>query len=209
MVECPDKWCMIRIHEDDYRIFGSWYGSYLGSDSWSLNSGVVSVESDENFYKFTGTSGTVYKCTTNLRHYGATSFGGGQLSWFLNKKKTRLLPKDTNFMLLDYSRIDKNRILENNKYIVNLRGDDLIKDHPLGLAEKYRWFMKYLEEYKSLERRRKFIHWVKSHYEITFQSPPDTTEHTVSEEDGQNALVTYYRGGDIVNFEFIRSVHGK
>ncbi len=46
----PDKWLMVKLtnknNEFHYRIFACWYGGYLGSDSWKLNSGVTKMTED-------------------------------------------------------------------------------------------------------------------------------------------------------------------
>jgi hypothetical protein len=58
----PDRWLLIKINGKDphYRVFASWYGGYLGSDSWRMNSGVTKVSEDDEFYRFHGSSGSVY-----------------------------------------------------------------------------------------------------------------------------------------------------
>ena len=46
-METPDKWVVLKIeHEGNiiYKVFASWYGGYLGSDSWKLNSGIKDIE---------------------------------------------------------------------------------------------------------------------------------------------------------------------
>ena len=45
----PDKWLVLKIG-DLYKVYGTWYGGYLGSDSWKINSGIVKVEEDEYFF---------------------------------------------------------------------------------------------------------------------------------------------------------------
>jgi len=60
----PDGWEVVKITGTDphYRIFGSWRGGFADGDSWRMNSGVVSVEEDDDFYHFKGHSGSVYTC---------------------------------------------------------------------------------------------------------------------------------------------------
>jgi hypothetical protein len=62
----PDIWVVLKVAEnpDDihYRVLGGWYGGYLGSDSWRLNSGITSHEFDGDYWKFYGSSGSCYKC---------------------------------------------------------------------------------------------------------------------------------------------------
>ncbi len=64
----PDRWMIVDItpkNEKPFRkVFGTWAGGYLDSDSWRLNSGInqVDTESDPDFIFFYGESGSVYKC---------------------------------------------------------------------------------------------------------------------------------------------------
>ena len=66
----PDRWIIVKIKGTDphYRIFASWLGGYLDGDSWKLNSGIVNIKEDDNFYYFDGHSGSIYKC--HKKSYG-------------------------------------------------------------------------------------------------------------------------------------------
>ena len=79
----PDRWLIIKINEDIYKVFATWFGSYLQSDSWKMNSGIIKLEEDEKFYNFYGYSGSVYSCRKTS--YGSTSFGYDVLSHFKAK----------------------------------------------------------------------------------------------------------------------------
>ena len=104
----PDKWVMVKMtNKDDeihYRIFACWYGGYLGSDSWKLNSGVTKITEDDRMYYFEGSSGSVYIC--DKRTYGTSGYGAGVLGNLIEKSKDTLameiLPMETNFMELNY-----------------------------------------------------------------------------------------------------------
>lgn len=76
-VYIPDRWMLIKITGTDphYRVFGSWFGGYLGSDSWRMNSGINDVIEEEDFYIFKGYSGSEYRCYKQA--YGAHSYGYG------------------------------------------------------------------------------------------------------------------------------------
>jgi hypothetical protein len=77
--ETPNKWVIIKLPNNYYKVFGTWTGGYLGGDRWKLNSGIDKVEQDENFYYFIGFSGSCYKC--HKKGYGtATSHGLGILN---------------------------------------------------------------------------------------------------------------------------------
>jgi hypothetical protein len=71
----PDKWMLIEIKGIDphYRVFGVWYGGYLDGDSWRLNSGIIAVEEDDNYYYFYGNTGSVYRC--HKESYGSNTYG--------------------------------------------------------------------------------------------------------------------------------------
>jgi len=104
----PDKWLMVKLtnknNESHYRIFACWYGGYLGSDSWKLNSGVTKITEDARSYYFEGSSGSVYIC--NKSYYGCSGYGAGVLGDLITESKDTLdieiLPMETNFMELNY-----------------------------------------------------------------------------------------------------------
>ena len=74
MTYTPDEWTIAKITGTNphYRIFASWRGGYLNGDSWLLNSGVVAVEVDEDYYVFKGHSGSYYYC--HKEFYGISSY---------------------------------------------------------------------------------------------------------------------------------------
>jgi hypothetical protein len=45
-----------------YKVLGGWSGGYLDGDSWRMNSGIVSVTEEDDYFLFHGYSGSVYKC---------------------------------------------------------------------------------------------------------------------------------------------------
>ena len=77
--EIPEKWVILKLPNNNYKVFGTCAGGYLDGDRWKLNSGISKVEQDENFYYFIGFSGSCYKC--HKKGYGtATSYGLGILN---------------------------------------------------------------------------------------------------------------------------------
>lgn len=67
----PDRWVILKITRYDnltdttksiYKVFAGWLGGFTQGQSWKLNSGIVKVETEENFYLFYGHSGSVYQC---------------------------------------------------------------------------------------------------------------------------------------------------
>ena len=77
----PDYWCIIKIpnKEPIYKVFATWKGSYLGSDSWRANSGIEKVIDKETYYEIIGFSGSIYICYKTA--YGSTSYGNSILNY--------------------------------------------------------------------------------------------------------------------------------
>ena len=75
--QIPDRWLLIE-QGDIHKVFASWLGGYLDSDSWRMNSGIESVEVDGDYFLFHGFSGSIYKCHKD--NYGTTRYGAMVLS---------------------------------------------------------------------------------------------------------------------------------
>ena len=61
----PDSWVILKIKDDEqntyfYKLFSSWRGGYLDGDSWRLNSGITSIEPENDYFIVRGNSNTVY-----------------------------------------------------------------------------------------------------------------------------------------------------
>jgi hypothetical protein len=70
-----------------------------------MNSGIVSVTEDDDFYFFTGSSGSVYNC--NKQSQGISGYGSGVLNDFIKHAVDQgtvieILPEDVNLMELVY-----------------------------------------------------------------------------------------------------------
>jgi hypothetical protein len=84
ITETPDKWVILKIY-DNYKVYGTWAGGYLGNDRWRLNSGITKVEQDDDFYYFYGYSGSIYRC--HKKSYGViTSYGNEILNKILKQE---------------------------------------------------------------------------------------------------------------------------
>jgi len=104
----PDKWVVVQIEGEDivpltYKVFACWYGGYLGSNSWKMNSGICSVKKENNYFLFEGYSGSIYKCHGGI--YGTHMYGGGVLNEIISESKKvgvniDVLPEDTNWLEL-------------------------------------------------------------------------------------------------------------
>ena len=101
----PDRWLIVKINGNDphYRVFGSWYGGYLGSDSWRMNSGITKVSEDDDYYHFEGTSGSVYHC--HKKAWGISGYGSAVLHAMIEKQKDyqmEIVPQDIDVTTLEY-----------------------------------------------------------------------------------------------------------
>lgn len=105
-METPDKWIVVKIGSGEnplYKVFASWYGGYLGSDSWKMNSGIVKVEDDGHYFKFWGYSGSCYQCLKGT--YGTNAFAQGVLNSILDLSKQidnpiEVMSEDTDWLKL-------------------------------------------------------------------------------------------------------------
>ena len=64
---CPDLWVILKVEapsleEPLYKVMGSWYGGFGGSNSWRVNSGIEKVIRKDNIYEIVGYSGSIYYC---------------------------------------------------------------------------------------------------------------------------------------------------
>lgn len=64
----PDKWVILKINDNLYKVLAGWSGGYLDGDSWRINSGISKVEETDTYYDFIGESGSIYRC--NKSSYG-------------------------------------------------------------------------------------------------------------------------------------------
>lgn len=101
----PDYWCVIKINsaEPHYRVFGSWTGGYTYGSSWRMNSGITRCWSDDEFFYFEGSSGSVYKCHKNM--YGCHWESQGVLNNYMNQPEVAvvdLLPQETNWLEMNW-----------------------------------------------------------------------------------------------------------
>jgi hypothetical protein len=105
-METPDKWVVIKIGNDEstlYKVFASWYGGYLGSDSWKVNSGIVKVEEDEKYIRFYGYSGSCYQCVKGT--YGMNIYSQGVLNNIIESARkmhtiVTVMDENTNWLKL-------------------------------------------------------------------------------------------------------------
>jgi hypothetical protein len=105
----PDKWVVVKITAPDnppvHKVFACWYGGYLGSDSWKLNSGITRAYEDGQRVMFDGSSGSTYAC--HKASYGTNLYGQGVLNNLIDKIERAggtcsILPEETNWLEINY-----------------------------------------------------------------------------------------------------------
>jgi hypothetical protein len=110
MTTKPDKWLMLKItpkggQEPTYKVFATWFGSYLAGAGWRLNSGVESARVDGEHYVFTGYSGSEYHC--HVGAYGTTGYGSSVLNGLIENTKqdveVQIMDEGTDWLSLQYS----------------------------------------------------------------------------------------------------------
>jgi hypothetical protein len=102
-MQIPDRWVVIKINDTttQYKVFATWYGEYVSSDRWRMNSGIVSIDEDNDFYYFKGYSNSIYKC--DKKKYGTSFWTAGVLNGIIDEAKNKLdieviiLDENTNF----------------------------------------------------------------------------------------------------------------
>lgn len=62
----PDAWVLLKFGSNEtetiYKVMGGWIGSYTGSDSWRICSGIERIEFDGTSYHIHNHSGSIYHC---------------------------------------------------------------------------------------------------------------------------------------------------
>jgi hypothetical protein len=63
----PDRWVIVELKMNDSeerhrKVLASWYGGYLGSDSWRMSSGITEIVDKGTHYEIHNHSGSIYTC---------------------------------------------------------------------------------------------------------------------------------------------------
>jgi len=79
----PDHWVIVKLEGEKvtggvlYKVLAGWYGGYVGSDSWKLNSGITKIVDKGDYYVIEGYSGSRYLCfkdSERMSFYTASIF---------------------------------------------------------------------------------------------------------------------------------------
>jgi hypothetical protein len=71
----PNRWVVLEVNngkETVNKVFAGWYGGYLDSDFWQLNSGNVAERELDDRWEFDGHSGSTYVCYK--QNYGMNGY---------------------------------------------------------------------------------------------------------------------------------------
>lgn len=63
-MKIPDGYVILKLEDGKdtiYKLFSCWYGGYLDSDTWRLNSGITKITKENDYYIVEGNTDTVYK----------------------------------------------------------------------------------------------------------------------------------------------------
>ena len=104
----PDRWVVVKVTNNKdlfYKVFACWYGGYAGADHWRTNSGITQAILVDDFWKFSGHSGSMYNC--HQKAYGTNHYGNVVLQNFIERAREQgvmieIMPSDTNWSELNY-----------------------------------------------------------------------------------------------------------
>ena len=104
----PDLWIVVKITTQNkklYKVFATWRGGYLGSDSWQMNSGITQARLAGDVWEFVGHSGSVYQCHKNS--WGTSGYSSAILMNLIldatrANMKIELVDENTNWASVDY-----------------------------------------------------------------------------------------------------------
>ena len=81
----PDRWAIVELKFNDsdevtQKVMASWYGGYLGSDSWRLSSGITKIVDTDTHYEIHNESGSIYTCGKHCQ--GMSGYTAGMFESF-------------------------------------------------------------------------------------------------------------------------------
>jgi hypothetical protein len=93
----PDRWVVLKLPQG-YKVLGGWTGGYLYGSTWRLNSGIVRVEKDLDYFLFHGYSKSIYRCYERDYGFNTTSFSIYNLMSEQAPGMVELMPADTDWL---------------------------------------------------------------------------------------------------------------
>jgi hypothetical protein len=86
----PENWAVIEFPNGLRKVYAGWRGGYTTGDEWRLNSGIVNTEETDDYYDFSGASGSVYRCYKKVE--GITGmYLNGILEGFLKTTDAKII----------------------------------------------------------------------------------------------------------------------
>ena len=74
----PDRWELLKVesaqHGTIYKILASWYGGFVGSNSWKISSGIERVIEHDDHFELPQSSGSTYICYKGARGTSGLSY---------------------------------------------------------------------------------------------------------------------------------------
>lgn len=101
----PNNWVVIKLDDGKdphYRVLAGWSGGYLDGDSWRMNSGITGVEESDDYYYFSGSSGSTYRCGKGSYILRMNTAGIWARLQELHGDKVEMMPEDTDWMNMDW-----------------------------------------------------------------------------------------------------------
>lgn len=97
---CPDGWNIIKLPNEDYRVFAGFLGGYINPDSWRVNSGCSRAEVTPTGWLVFGDSGSCY--SVGKHNHGRQSLYSHNIMEALCIKNDGIvLTEDEAFQFLD------------------------------------------------------------------------------------------------------------
>ena len=100
----PDNWVVLKFKGDDphYRVLAGWSGGYTTGDSWRMNSGITEVEETKDYYYFSGSSGSTYRCGKGSYMLRMNTAGTWAKLQELHGDKVEMMPEETDWLTMDW-----------------------------------------------------------------------------------------------------------
>jgi hypothetical protein len=104
MTYTPDNWVVVSMNTKTphYKLLAGNSGGYLDGDSWRMNSGIVGVKKEDEYWLFTGSSGSVYKCHEQAYCLRLNNAYVWRALKDKHGDKVEIMPEDTDWSTMDW-----------------------------------------------------------------------------------------------------------
>lgn len=78
MTIITDNWVIVKITRPEgvvHKVLAGFHGGYLHGDSWRMNSGILKVEREGDYFLFHGQSGSIYVCHKDAQRLSGATAG--------------------------------------------------------------------------------------------------------------------------------------